>query len=407
MARTQFTETPRDRRAPRRPMLPACESLESRTVMSSTALTATLTPKAAIKSEQSMPVIGTITGQVTRATNQKGIKNVKVQLLDTDGRLAQTVKTNAKGMYKFNIFVNGAYTVREVVPKGFVQTTPTFTLTPPSGALGAGFGSSSWTYTTGNSNPLNAAVGPYAWDTIAPAGDLPFQSPINLTGPAIDLSSVLSINYNNSVPTQVINNGHQFQVQYPANNPNDTISVDGNTFNLAQFHYHDPSESTVFGHGYSMEEHFVNTNAAGATTVVAVFLQLGAHNSALDPILTATTNLSMTNSTTKITTPINFAGLLPSNLQGWYYQGSLTTPPLSQPVNWFVLSAPITLDFNQLKQYETAATGGGFQPNNRPLQLTDGRQFNEIDYNVNFQNQLAANLNFAITPLLQTAKKKA
>jgi carbonic anhydrase len=405
MARTQFTETPRDRRAPRRPMLPACESLECRTVMSSTALTATLTPKAAIKSEQSMPVIGTITGQVTRATNQKAIKNVKVQLLDTDGRLAQTVKTNAKGMYKFNIFVNGAYTVREVVPKGFVQTTPTFTLTPPSGALGAGFGSSSWTYTTGNSNPLNAAVGPYAWDTIAPAGDLPFQSPINLTGPAIDLSSVLSINYNNSVPTQVINNGHQFQVQFPPDNPADTVSVGGQVFNLAQFHYHDPSETTVNGQGFSMEEHFVNSNAAGAETVLAVFLQLGAHNDALDPILNAATaNLSKPNSTTTITTPINFSQLLPSSMQGWFYQGSLTTPPLSQPVNWFVFSTPITLDSAQLKQYEAVASGSGFLTNNRPIQPTDGRQLNENNFDVNFQNQSVANLNFAVTPLLKTAK---
>jgi carbonic anhydrase len=408
MVWTQFAETRRDGRARRASMLPACESLENRTVMSSTALTATLTPKAAIKQDQTLPpVVGIITGQVTRSTNNKGLKNVKVQLIDINGNLAQSVKTNAKGKYKFNIYVDSTYVVREVVPKGFAQTTPTFTLTPPSGAMTAGFGASSWTYASGNSNPLNGPVGPYAWDTVAPAGDLPFQSPIGISNPPIDLSSVLSINYNNSVPTQIINNGHQFQIQYPANNPADTISVDGNTFNLAQFHYHDPSETTIFGHGYSMEEHFLNTNAAGAQTVVAVFLQLGPHNSALDPILSATTSLAKTNSTAKITTPINFAGLLPSNLEGWFYQGSLTTPPLSQPVNWFVLSTPITLDFNQLKQYETAAGGDGFLPNNRPVQNTDGRQVNEIDYNVNFQSQFVADLNFVVTPLLQNSKKSA
>ena len=235
---------------------------------------------------------------------------------------------------------------------------------------------------------------------------MPFESPINLTGAPTNLSSVLSINYNSSVPTQIVNNGHQFQVQFPtSNNPADTISVGGTVYNLSQFHYHDPSETTVNGQGYSMEEHFVNTSASGAETVVAVFLQLGAHNSALDPILNAATaNLSKPNSSTKITTPINFAGLLPSSMQGYFYEGSLTTPPLSQVVNWFVLSTPITLDFAQLQQYEAVASGSNFLPNNRPLQPTDGRQLNEIDYDVNFQSQYIANLNFVVTPLLKTAK---
>ena len=46
---------------------------------------------------------------------------------------------------------------------------------------------------------------------------------------------------------------------------------------------------------------------------------------------------------------INFAGLLPTSLMGWYYQGSLTTPPLSQVVNWLVLSTPITLDDKEVE----------------------------------------------------------
>jgi len=400
----------RDRRKARRPAVPTCEALEGRLVLSAAAAThlgVRASSVAAIHKDQASkaPVIGLITGQVTKVTNSKGFRNVKIQLLDGNGNVVETASTNSKGKYKLKVFQNGPYVVREVVPKGFRQTSPTFTFTPPTGALSPGFGSSSWAYSTGNSDPSDGPVGPYAWDTIAPAGTLPFESPINLTGPTTDLGQVLTINYKNTVPTKIVNNGHQFQVQYPPDNPDDTVSVGGQVFNLAQFHYHDPSETTVNGQGYTMEEHFVNTNAAGAETVLAVFLQLGAHNDALDPILNAATaNLSKPNSSTTITTPINFSQLLPSSLQGWYYQGSLTTPPLSQPVNWFVFSTPITLDSAQLKQYEAVASGSGFLTNNRPIQPTDGRKLNENDYDVNFQNQTVGNLNFVITPLLKTAK---
>jgi carbonic anhydrase len=400
----------REGRSVRRPVVPACEALEGRVVLSAAVkshLVDTLSGAAPIHQARASqaPVIGTITGQVTKETNNKGFRNVKIQLLDGNGNVVETVNTNSKGKYKLKVFQNGPYVVREVVPKGFSQTSPTFTFTPPTGALSPGFGNSSWAYSTGNSNPSNGPVGPYAWDTIAPAGTLPFESPINLTGPTTDLGQVLSIHYNNTVPTHIINNGHQFQVQFPPDNPADTVSVGGQVFNLAQFHYHDPSETTVNGQGFSMEEHFVNSNAAGAETVLAVFLQLGAHNNALDPILNAATaNLSKPNSTTTITTPINFSQLLPSSMQGWFYQGSLTTPPLSQPVNWFVFSTPITLDSAQLKQYEAVASGSGFLTNNRPIQPTDGRQLNENNFDVNFQNQSVANLNFAVTPLLKTAK---
>ena len=83
-------------------------------------------------------------------------------------------------------------------------------------------------------------------------------------------------------------------------------------------------------------------------------------------------------------------------MQGWFYQGSLTTPPLSQPVNWFVFPTPITLDAHQLAEYRRIATAAGFLPNARPTQPLDGRRLNEIDYDVNFQNTSVAGLNFAI-----------
>ena len=72
-------------------------------------------------------------------------------------------------------------------------------------------------------------------------------------------------------------------------------------------------------------------------------------------------------------------------------------------MNWFVLSTPITLDAQQLKQYEEVAGGAGFLPNNRPIQPVDGRQVNEFTFNVSFQNQSVSGLNFVNTRVRRTS----
>lgn len=343
----------------------------------------------------------TISGQVTNSVTGRGIGGVQVQLIDSNGDLVRTTRSGPRGNYGFHDVQDGPYIVRENASKRYSQVTPTFTNTAPTGgyatnpATGLPYNASNYNYHTGNSNPANGPVGPAFWDTIAPAGDLPFESPINLTGPTVDLSQYVTVNYTGAVPKAIANTGAQIQVQWPGSAP-ETISVAGTTFNLTNFHYHDPSENHAYGQAYNMEEHFVNTSSTGATTVLAVFLQLGAHNNSLDPILNAAATNLTSKGTTTITTPIDFSGLLPTNTQGWFYQGSLTTPPLSQPLNWFVYATPITLDAAQLQKYENVAGGSGFLPNARPLQPIDGRRLNEVDNDVNVAGISVSHVNFSL-----------
>ena len=324
-------------RLARRRVTSVCEALESRTVMSFVA------------------PIGTISGGVINEFTGQGVPRVQIQLINSAGRVVGRTTTNSAGLYLFNVKNSDAYVVREVTPRHFFQLTPTFVNMAPTGGFNtatagttAAQQSASWNYGFGTS-PAAGPVGPFAWDTIAPAADFPFQSPINITGKSINLASILSINYNANVPSKAIDNGHQIQVQFPSNNTQDTITLLGQTSDLSQFHYHSPSETTVNGKHYAAEEHFVNVNpVTGAETVVAVFLQLGKHNDAIQPILdAATANLSKSGSSTTSLGAIDFAGLSLQNTQGWFYVGSLTTPPFSQPVYWLVYKTPITLDAAQ------------------------------------------------------------
>ncbi len=383
---------------PRRQLRPGLEPLEARLTLSTIPAVAAAVGPGEIRSLADSPtVLGTISGRVTNATSGQALRHVEVDLINPAGRVVRSTFTSTSGGYAFPVRSNGAYVVHVDAPGGFKQASPSFPNVKPTGSYAPGAGGSSWTYSGGNTDPASGPVDPYAWDTIAPAGKLPFQSPINITTPAVNLSRVLSVNYNPAVPTHIVNNGHQFQVQFPTTASADTITVNGVTSSLAQFHYHAPAETRIHGRAYPMEEHFVNMSAAGGLTVLTVFLKQGAHNNALDPILAAAAaNLLKSNSTTPGTVPVDFKGLLPASRQGWFYEGSLTTPPLSQPVNWFVFQTPITLDAGQLAEYTRIATAAGFDPNARPDQPLDGRRLNEIDYDVNFQNTSVPGLNFAI-----------
>ncbi len=196
---------------------------------------------------------------------------------------------------------------------------------------------------------------------------------------------MLKVNYPTSTPNDIINNSHQIQVQYTGPTYPDSITAGGTTYSLQQFHFHNPSETTIDGKSHTMEMHFVNASASGAESVVAVFLKIGKSNAALQPILnTALAHLTQPNTKTTSTSPIDFSGLLPTNHSGYFYTGSLTTPPLSQAINWFVYSTPITLSSTQLGEYELVAAQGGFLPNARAAQPLDGRVVNQYDFNVNF-----------------------
>ena len=76
-------------------------------------------------------------------------------------------------------------------------------------------------------------------------------------------------------------------------------------------------------------------------------------------------------------------------------------------VNWLVLATPITLDAAQLAQYEAVADGAGFLPSARPIQPSDGRQLNEVDFDLNVQDTSISGLNFVLgkgnTPAWRTS----
>ena len=71
----------------------------------------------------------------------------------------------------------------------------------------------------------------------------------------------------------------------------------------------------------------------------------------------------------KLEAEINAADLLPVSKDYFRYSGSLTTPPCSEGVRWYVMKEAITVSKAQIEAFRQAV---GY-PNNRPVQPVNAR----------------------------------
>jgi carbonic anhydrase len=186
------------------------------------------------------------------------------------------------------------------------------------------------------------------------------QSPINLHA-AGGFAPKLEFEYWPS-RTRLINNGHTVQLEY---DPGSALTVDGVRYALVQMHFHHPSEHTLDGTGAALELHLVHKSADGKLAVVGVLLREGAANRWLEAVLHA---LPSEGERAELDARINAADLLPASRRVFAYRGSLTTPPCSEGVSWFVMQSPSEISADQLAPFARL-----YPDNHRPPVPLNGR----------------------------------
>lgn len=209
-------------------------------------------------------------------------------------------------------------------------------------------------------------TGPEHWGALAAefekCGSGTVQSPINIK--SVNVAPIV-FDYQ-QVPLTVVNNGHTIQVNYPTGS---TIKIGAQEFELLQFHFHTPSENRLAGKAFEMEMHLVHKDAQDQLSVVGVFFEKGAENSALKLILDHLPKVE-NKPETFANTQISAADLLPVNQAYSGFEGSLTTPPCSESVEWRVMRTPLQLSEAQLATFRAL-----FHNNNaRPIQALNGRE---------------------------------
>lgn len=194
------------------------------------------------------------------------------------------------------------------------------------------------------------------------------QSPIDLRG-AVSKANAPHITWHyNQVAVNVENNGHTIVSNMP--NEQNHIKIDDETYTLAQFHFHNPSEHKISGIPSDLELHFVHKNAKGQLAVIGVMIneKAGDENPFFKPLWSTLPREAHGKSETKPS--LNLAKMLPTHRDYFHYAGSLTTPPCSQGVRWFVLKEPVTMNGSQVELYSSIFGGS----TNRPVQPVFGRE---------------------------------
>ena len=213
-------------------------------------------------------------------------------------------------------------------------------------------------------------TGPLGWGKLDPAyktcSEGKEQSPIDIRGAHLNKALPPIEFHYRAASVDLENTGNTVEVFVK---PGSYIVVNGVRYDLQRFHFHHPSEEAVNGRLTDMSLHLVHKTADGKLAVIAVRLseERGDANAIL---ATLWEHLPTTaGATDKVTDMVNPGGLLPVDRGYWTYEGSLTTPPCTEGVRWFVFEQPLSISRAQLQAFARL-----YKINSRPLQDTHGRR---------------------------------
>ncbi len=199
-----------------------------------------------------------------------------------------------------------------------------------------------WTY--------EGETGPEHWVEIEKQSDCDGkrQSPINI----IDVDAVvdtsltpINIFYSSDVKIHdVTNNGHSIQYNFEKG---DYITLGDINYELKQIHFHEASEHTINGVRYPIEMHLVHISKNNKIAVLAV---LAIEGESSEPYTFLEKYLPIKKGETKpVNSTFDLNLKLPKNKEYYTYEGSLTTPPCTESVSWYVFKTPVTVSLKQVK----------------------------------------------------------
>ena len=219
-----------------------------------------------------------------------------------------------------------------------------------------------WSYNKG-------ADGPARWASLDPAyaacnGNE--QSPIDIRYAGKAALPALRFDFKPG-PLDIVNNGFTaVRVDYAPGNGN-VLIVGGKRYELTQFHFHHPSEEWIHGKPYDMGAHFMFVAGDGTVAGVAVFLKAGKPNAAIEQLWKYMPKAA---GKAREISGVAFdpAGLLPRNTAYYTYMGSISAPPCTEGVKWFVLKTPVSISRTQINAFARL-----YPHDVRPIQPLDGR----------------------------------
>ena len=179
----------------------------------------------------------------------------------------------------------------------------------------------------------------------------------------------LALDYKTDSTLDIINNGHTIQINYPFG----SFKIGEDEYQLAQFHFHAASEHTLKGKQFPLEAHLVHLTADKKIAVIGIWFEEGKENVLLKKIYDRLPKEP--NDTLSVPLKIDVKNILPKNHSYYHYIGSLTTPPCTEGVTWFVMKTPQQATKAQIEQIKKYMPSNNFRPvqplNDRKLEVYD------------------------------------
>ncbi|CAA6826709.1 MAG: Carbonic anhydrase (EC [uncultured Thiotrichaceae bacterium] len=197
------------------------------------------------------------------------------------------------------------------------------------------------------------------------------QSPVNIeTAKAVNANlQPIKFNYGMLMPHEITNTGKAIRVKLGMGSD---ILADDQEFELKFFEFHTPSQTMVNGKAFPMEALFHHETKDGEVAIVSMMFVPGEADHTINKLweqLPMEAGKSERLSA-KALRPIEMTQKLDSYYR---YNGSLTTPPCTEGVRWFVLKQPMKVSAAQLTKIKKALK----TPNSRPVQALHARQIFE------------------------------
>lgn len=189
------------------------------------------------------------------------------------------------------------------------------------------------------------------------------QSPINIAGPMLRVKYELIHDYR-SGPLAIVNDGRTLQVNVQ---PGSRMRIDSLPYELISLTFQRPAGEQIDGKTFPMGIHFLHRDLTGKLVTVVVLLREGNENPGIKQIW---------NSAPKAEGPevkpdgvtFNAANLLPRDMKFFMYDGSLTTPPCTENMRYYILREPINISRDQILQFPFKLSARPVQPQNgRPI----------------------------------------
>jgi carbonic anhydrase len=119
-----------------------------------------------------------------------------------------------------------------------------------------------------------------------------------------------------------------------------------------------------------LEIHLVHVDEAGnPALVVGIFVRAGAPNTTLETLFSKLPH-HQGETVDLPSVSIDLANLLPQSRGFLHYKGSLTTPPCTEGIRWYVMDSPIQMSQEQIAAFTSVPHMDG---SDRPTQPLNGR----------------------------------